>query len=90
MGGGQAEYLRRRNIRIARASRLWFLASQGLDAWRRRHLEILSLPRKTWKGRIVLGITCDSCGKVRWVGEYLFWQIISLRRFLCEWCLVRG
>ena len=98
MTSGTAENLRRRNIRLARRARIDFLKLCGPPRWAKRHREVLALPRKRWKGReverkrrrLIIGVTCDQCHKVRWVGDYLIWHLISLRRFLCEWCLVRG
>ncbi len=81
---------RAKDIRYTWHARHDFMGWTNVERWKRRLREILSMPRKGWKGRIVLGWTCNQCGRVRWEGEWLFWHLVSLQHFRCAWCAVRG
>lgn len=55
-----------------------------------RRAQILALPRKDWHGRIVFAVTCEDCGKERWVSEAVLWSVVSLEHFACQWCMLHG
>lgn len=60
-----------------------------------RELSISLLPTVIWKERKLKSIKCvnpkhEADKAIRNVPESVLWCIISLDKFRCSWCLVRG
>jgi hypothetical protein len=51
-----------------------------------RTFEVAKLPSVNWKGRPLKTLTCSCCGNIRNVPESVCWALISLDRFICEYC----
>ncbi len=55
-----------------------------------RLIDIACLPAVVFKGRNLVTITCCKCGNDRNVPSYIPWCLMSIPRFICEWCGVRA
>jgi hypothetical protein len=55
-----------------------------------REFGIQKLPDTEWKGRPLKTVRCVGCEHDRNVPESILWAVISLDRFLCEYCMRFG
>lgn len=55
-----------------------------------REHEINNLQKVTWKDRSLVTIRCIQCGNDRNVPRSVLWCLISLERYRCPFCLVKG
>lgn len=60
------------------------------DRYMEREFGIQRLPDAEWKGRPLKTVRCVGCGHDRNVPESMLWAVISLDRFLCEYCMRFG
>lgn len=87
---GQRGYLARSQALRARRSMKAFCEYVGADETLARHKAIGHLHRKLWHGRLVFRMFCHECAQERWVPESICWSILSLKHFICHWCMCCG
>ena len=84
---GQRRFLATSQAKRARRAMKEF---RSFGDWKERRTQIAALAKKVWHGRLVFKLVCSECEKERWEGEFVCWYLVSLKRHICPWCLVRG